>query len=177
MSKPKTTLRLVAAACAATGLATATASHVATASTPAVAHAQAQGHGSALTPREAANARAAVDLLRGSFTLRQPRKYAEKYIDADTYIQHNPTFADGREAFITGVEGFLSQAPNLERPLVRTIAQGDLVVVEGSVKTGPDDPGTVVVDTFRFNAAGKIVEHWDALQPVAATSLNGHPQV
>ena len=130
-----------------------------------------------LSRSEAANARAAVDLLHGSFTLRQPRKYAEKYIDANTYIQHNPTFADGREAFISGVEGFLKQAPDLTRPLVRTIAEGDLVVVEGSVKTGPDDPGTVVVDTFRFNAAGKIVEHWDALQPVAATSLNGHPQV
>ena len=165
----KTTPRLAVAACLIAGLGGAVASHQAAASPAA--------HASALTPREAANARAAVDLLRGSFTLRQPRKYAEKYIDAKTYIQHNPTFPNGREAFITGVEGFLAQAPNLERPLVRTIAQGNLVVVEGSVTTGPDDRGTVIDDTFRFNAAGKIVEHWDAIQPVAATSLNGHSQV
>lgn len=130
-----------------------------------------------LTQQEAANAHAAVELLNGSFTKGEPRKYADKYIDAHTYIQHNPTFANGREAFIEGVEGFLKQAPELTRPLTRVITQGSLVVVEGSVKTGPEDRGTVIDDTFRFDREGKIVEHWDAIQPVAESSLNGNPQV
>lgn len=167
------TMRLTAAACAAAGLGVAVGTSAAPAAPPAVRHHAAGG----LTAREAANTRAAVDLLRGSFELRQPRRYAELYIDATTYIQHNPQFANGREAFITGVEGFLSQTPKIERPLVRTIAQGDLVVVQGSVKTGPEDRGTVIADTFRFNRQGKIVEHWDVLQPVAETSANGNPQV
>lgn len=124
----KTTLRLVAAASATAGLGTATASHIAAA--PAGAHSHAHVHRSALTAREAANARATVDLLRGSFTLRQPRKYAEKYIDADTYIQHNPTFADGRKAFITGVKGFLAQAPNLQR--ARSCARSPRVISSSS---------------------------------------------
>jgi predicted SnoaL-like aldol condensation-catalyzing enzyme len=30
------------------------------------------------------------------------------------------------------------------------------------------------VDIFRFNADGKIVEHWDVLQPVPAASKNAN---
>ncbi|MDX3522699.1 hypothetical protein [Streptomyces scabiei] len=44
-------------------------------------------------------------------------------------------------------------------------------------KTSAEDRGTVEVDTFRFDRHGRIVEHWDALQPVAEKSANGNPQV
>ncbi len=130
-----------------------------------------------LTAREAANRHSALALLQGAFAGGDPRAAAEKYIDATTYIQHNPQFGNGREAFITSVEAFVKQSPQLSRVNTRTVVQGDLVVVEGSFKANPSDRGTVVVDTFRFNAHGKIVEHWDALQAVAASTLNGNPQV
>ena len=51
------------------------------------------------------------------------------------------------------------------------------MVVQGLAKTSAEDRGTVEVDTFRFDRHGRIVEHWDALQPVAEKSANGNPQV
>ncbi len=33
-------------------------------------------------------------------------------------------------------------------------------------RAAPDDKGEAVVDIFRFNDDGKIVEHWDVIQPM-----------
>ena len=42
------------------------------------------------------------------------------------------------------------------------------------IKTSTEDPGTVAADFFRLED-GKIVEHWDVLQPFPETSANDHP--
>ena len=127
--------------------------------------------------REAINNRSATDLMNTAFNDRDPRAAARRYVDVHTYIQHNPNFANGREAQIVGMEAMVNQFPPCSIEVRRTVAQGDLVVVQSLFKTAPDDRGTVVIDTFRFDRRGKIVEHWDALQPVAADSANANPQV
>ena len=129
------------------------------------------------TSREQANTEAAVDLLVGAFSRHEPRTVALRHIDAQTYIQHNPRFADGRQAFIDGIGHFVQQFPQASVVIRRTIAQDDMVVVQNLFRTGPDDRGTAVVDTFRFNSDGKIVEHWDVLQPLAEASASGNPQI
>jgi predicted SnoaL-like aldol condensation-catalyzing enzyme len=48
------------------------------------------------------------------------------------------------------------------------------VVTHGLIKTSADDPGTAAADFFRLED-GKIVEHWDVLQPFPETSANDHP--
>jgi predicted SnoaL-like aldol condensation-catalyzing enzyme len=53
------------------------------------------------------------------------------------------------------------------------IAEGDLVAVHHHFQAAAGDLGFAVVDFFRVRV-GKVVEHWDAIQPVPATSANAN---
>ncbi|HEY2013505.1 MAG TPA: nuclear transport factor 2 family protein [Bryobacteraceae bacterium] len=85
------------------------------------------------------------------------------------YIQHNPSVADG----IDGVMSFLKQAGRIPCEVKRIAVDGDLAFVHVRYLSlfGQETAG---VDIFRFDADGKIVEHWDVLQPVPATSNNAN---
>ncbi|MER5181036.1 nuclear transport factor 2 family protein [Streptomyces sp. NPDC002896] len=52
----------------------------------------------------------------------------------------------------------------------RVIAEGDFVVAHSYYKP----LNSAVVDIWRFNSEGKIVEHWDVLQEVPETTASGH---
>jgi predicted SnoaL-like aldol condensation-catalyzing enzyme len=105
-----------------------------------------------------------------AFNQRQPEEAVERYV-GDRYTQHNPTAGDGTGPFIDFVNGFTAQFPELTVELKRVVAEGDLVVTHGLIKTSPDDRGTAAADIFRVED-GKVVEHWDVLQPVPETSAN-----
>ena len=66
---------------------------------------------------------------------------------------------------------YRGEFPQLFVEIKRMIAEGDLVVTHGLIKTSPEDRGTAAVDIFRVED-GKIVEHWDVLQPVPETAAN-----
>ena len=84
--------------------------------------------------REAINNRSATDLMNTAFNDRDPRAAARRYVDVHTYIQHNPNFANGREAQIVGMEAMVNQFPPCSIEVRRTVAQGDLVVVPAGKK-------------------------------------------
>lgn len=69
------------------------------------------------------------------------------------------------------VEGFAKANPGLRADIKRVIAEGDLVVVHVHMKMSDEDRGLAVIDIFRLED-GKIVEHWDAMQPVPEKSAN-----
>jgi predicted SnoaL-like aldol condensation-catalyzing enzyme len=100
----------------------------------------------------------------------RPEEAAAKYL-GDRYIQHNPQAADGPDAFIGFVNWYRSEFPELHVEIKRTVAEGDLVVTHGVIKTSPEDRGTAAADIFRLED-GKIVEHWDVLQPVPESAEN-----
>lgn len=90
------------------------------------------------------------------------------------YIQHNPMLPDGADAFIAFVTDFVAQFPQASVEIKTVLAEGDRVVTHGLLKTSPEDRGTVAIDIFRLEE-GKIVEHWDVLQPFPESSANDHP--
>lgn len=91
------------------------------------------------------------------------------YISADTYIQHNLAFPDGRDALLNSLDS-LKQAGTTVKP-IRYFGDGDYVVVHSEYFLfGKNQVG---FDIFRFSN-GKIVEHWDNLQEEANTSKSGH---
>lgn len=119
------------------------------------------------------NKRAVVEYYELAFNDKQPQQAVEKYVGSQ-YIQHNPQAPDGPEAFVEFVTSFAGQFPDLNIDIKRVVAEGNIVVTHGLIKTSPDDPGTVAADFFRLED-GKIVEHWDVLQPFPETSANDHP--
>src|SRR5687767_15156943 len=70
--------------------------------------------------------------------------------------------------------GFRRAVPQMSLDIKRAVAEGDLVVTHSLLKTSPEDRGTAAADFFRLED-GKIVEHWDVLQPVPETAANDHP--
>ncbi len=87
------------------------------------------------------------------------------------YIQHNPIAPDG----IEGLKGFIKflkeKYPNRKGEIKRVIADGDLVVLHVHSKSTPEDRGNAIMDIFRLEN-GKIVEHWDVIQPVPEKAAN-----
>jgi predicted SnoaL-like aldol condensation-catalyzing enzyme len=72
------------------------------------------------------------------------------------------------------VEGFAEQFPQMSVDIKRAVAEGDLVVTHSLLKTSPEDRGTAAADIFRLED-GKVVEHWDVVQPVPESAANDHP--
>ncbi len=114
-----------------------------------------------------ANAMAFYDLM---FNQCQPREAIERYA-SDEYIQHNPDVADGKEAFIAYFERMAAEYPGKKVTFKRAFAEEDHVVLHCH-QQWPGDLEYAGIDIFRFDADGKVVEHWDVLQVIPATAKN-----
>lgn len=118
------------------------------------------------------NKQTVVSYLHEALNAKQPAAAVSNHVGS-RYIQHNPQAADGADAFIAFVEGFTQQFPDLQIDIKRVIGEGDLVVTHSLLTTGANDPGTAVIDIFRLED-GKIIEHWDVLQPVPEAAANSN---
>ena len=106
--------------------------------------------------------------------------YAEKRVAdafaslvADDYRQHNPTIPDGPEAAIEALTPKFDGPSDARFEVQRILVDGDLAMVHVKASR-PGAPDAAVADLYRFED-GRIVEHWDVLQPVPPNAVHDHP--
>ena len=119
-----------------------------------------------------ANKQNAIAFYRTAY-LGDPGAAVDAYVGAQ-YIQHNPLVGDGKQAFIDYFSEMARDYPDKSIEFVRAVAEGDMVALH-THQVWPGDVHYVTMDFLRFDDAGKIVEHWDAIQEVPAESKNGNP--
>ena len=97
---------------------------------------------------------------------------ASKYL-GPKYTQHNPGGADGPE----GLKGFIDflreKFPSNHSEIKRIFADGDYVIVHVHAVREPGTRGNAIIDIFRLED-GKVVEHWDVVQPIPEKAANSN---
>ena len=95
---------------------------------------------------------------------------ASKYL-GPRYTQHNPGAADGPD----GLKGFIAflkdKFPNNRSEIKRIFADGDYVIVHVHAVREPGTRGNAIIDIFKLEN-GKVVEHWDVVQPIPEKPAN-----
>jgi predicted SnoaL-like aldol condensation-catalyzing enzyme len=91
----------------------------------------------------------------------------------DRYVQHNPNAADGPEGFRKFIAFLREKFPNSRSEIKRSFVDGDYVILHVHAVREPGTRGHAIIDIFKLEN-GKIVEHWDAVQPIPEDPANNN---
>jgi predicted SnoaL-like aldol condensation-catalyzing enzyme len=91
----------------------------------------------------------------------------------DRYVQHNPNAADGPDGFRKFIGFLRDKFPNSHSEIKRSFADGDYVILHAHAVREPGTRGNAIVDIFKLEN-GKIIEHWDVVQPIPETPANNN---
>jgi predicted SnoaL-like aldol condensation-catalyzing enzyme len=121
---------------------------------------------------DTAASRALVEAFAAEVLVGADYSRLEHYLQPD-YHQHNPEAADGIAGFAAAAERWAADGKQLVyRTVHRIIADGDLVLTQSEGDFGAP---VAYLDLFRV-ADGRIVEHWDVIEPISIdpTYSNGN---
>jgi predicted SnoaL-like aldol condensation-catalyzing enzyme len=91
-----------------------------------------------------------------------------KYISDTTYLQHNSDIADGLEGLGEAVAAMASQGIEMiYKTNHKVLGEGNFVLTISEGSLGPQSVS--FYDLFRVSD-GKIVEHWDVIEPLVPVS-------
>ena len=127
--------------------------------------------GSALAgdAKEEANRKVVLDFYEKG--LNQKDADAAIALMGNRYVQHNPNAADGPEGFRKFI-GFLKEKfPNSRSEIKRSFVDGDYVILHVHAVREPGTRGSAIIDVFKLEN-GKIIEHWDVVQPIPENPAN-----
>ena len=89
------------------------------------------------------------------------------------YIQHNPNAQDGPEGFKKFIAFLREKFPNSHSEIKRSFVDGDYVILHVHAVREPGTRGNAIIDIFKLEN-GKIVEHWDVVQPIPENPANNN---
>lgn len=91
----------------------------------------------------------------------------------DRYVQHNPNAADGPDGFRKFIGFLRDKFPNSHSEIKRSFVDGDYVILHVHAVREPGSRGNAIVDIFKLEN-GKVVEHWDVVQPIPENPANNN---
>ncbi len=124
------------------------------------------------TPEQEAANKAAVLAFYEKGLNQKDADAALKYV-GQRYVQHNPNAADGPEGFRQFIAFLRDKYPASHSEIKRVFTDGDYVILHVHAVREPGTRGNAIIDIFRLEG-GKIVEHWDAVQPIPEKAANGN---
>ena len=95
---------------------------------------------------------------------------ASKYL-GPRYTQHNPNAADGPEGLKAFLQFLKEKFPSSRSEIKRVLADGDYVILHVHAVREPGARGSAIIDIFKLEN-GKVVEHWDVVQPIPEKAAN-----
>jgi len=125
--------------------------------------------GAAQAQPQEANKKAVVEFYDKAIN-QKDFEAAAKYIGA-RYTQHNPSAADGPEGLKAFLQFLKEKFPASRSEIKRVFADGDYVILHVHAVREPGTRGSAIVDIFKLEN-GKVVEHWDVVQPIPEKAAN-----
>jgi predicted SnoaL-like aldol condensation-catalyzing enzyme len=123
------------------------------------------------SPQQEANKKAVLEFYEAAINQKDFDK-AAPYIGS-RYTQHNPNAADGPEGLKRFLAFLREKFPQAHSEIKQVFADGDYVFLHVHSVREPGSRGNAIVDIFKLEN-GKVVEHWDVIQPIPEQAANSN---